>query len=382
MTGSDDVPDTDPEGALGESNEMEAAVPAEAARVSRFGVPGKPFASSPFLIGFWGGLGLLLAYVAYLAVARAWSVLLLVFVALFLAIGLNPAVVRLRRWGLRRGLAVAIVGLLMVLVFCGGIAALIPPILQQGNAAIDHFPNYVQDLAHNKWLRNLDKKYAIVRKVQEAATPTNASKVAGGFLGGVSTVFGGLFNGLMVVILTFYFLIAFDRLKEGAYRLAPTSRRDRVRLFGDEILTKVGSYMIGALGIAACAGIASYIFMEIVGIPYAYALALLVAVFDLIPQVGATLGAVVVSIVGFAAGSVVVGIACIVFFILYQQLENWIIYPKIMKRAVAVTDLAAIVGVLIGVSLLGIIGALISIPIIAATQLVIREVLIPRQDRH
>ncbi|WP_018351181.1 AI-2E family transporter [Longispora albida] len=348
--------------------------------VSRFGTPGKPFSKSPFLTGLLAGGGLILAWVTYQALLSVWSVLLLVGVAAFLAIGLNPAVVKLRSWGLNRGLAVVTVGVAMMLVVCGGIAALVPPLIQQGNEVITAFPDFIEDLTKNEWLRDLDKKYDIVKKAQEAATAANVSKMFGGVLGGVSTVAGGVFNTLMTFVLTFYFLAAFDRLKAGAYRLAPASRRDRAQRLGDEILSKVGEYMIGALGIALCAGLCSFVFMLIVGIPYAYALALLVAIFDLIPQIGATIGAVLVSIVGFAAGSVQVGIACVIFFVLYQQLENWVIYPKVMNRAVAVTDLAAIIGVLIGVALLGIVGALIAVPAVAAIQLIVREVIHPRQD--
>ncbi|GIG60843.1 AI-2E family transporter [Longispora fulva] len=381
MTGEEPTHPTAPGEPAEALEELAEAAEHAAEEVSRFGTPGKPFSRSPFLTGLVGGAGLITAYVAYQAVVNVWSMLLLIFVAAFLAVGLNPAVVKLRAWGLNRGLAVAIVGLAMVLVFCGGIAALIPPLVQQGDQVIGKFPDYLQQLTHNQWLHDLDKKYDIITKVKEAATATNISNLFGGVLGGVSTLFGTMFNALMTVVLTFYFLAAFDRLKSGAYKLVPASRRVRAERLGDEILAKVGGYMIGAIGIAAVAGVASYIFMLIVGIPYAYALALLVAILDLIPQVGATLGAVIVCIVGFAAGSVGVGIACVVFFVVYQQLENWIIYPKVMNRAVAVTDLAAIIGVLVGVALLGVVGALIAVPAVAAMQLIIREVAMPRQDQ-
>ncbi|MBA3488599.1 MAG: AI-2E family transporter [Longispora sp.] len=363
-------------------NEIQAGVPSVKAAVEPpgFGLPGKPFGRSPFIIGLTGGLGLALAYVAYRTVASVWSILILVFVAAFLAVGLNPAVVKLRSWGLNRGLAIAVVGLGMVLIFCGGIASLIPPIIQQGNQIADKLPEFVSRLANSRFLNDLNERYDIASRLQSALQTIDAQSVFGGVAGGVGTVFSSLFNILMAVVLTFYFLVAFDRLKAGAYRLAPASRRERVQLLGDEILAKVGQYMIGALGIAACAGISSLIFMLILGIPYAYALALIVAIFDLIPQIGATLGAIIVTIIGFTV-SVPVGIACVVFFVIYQQLENWFIYPKVMKRSVAVTDLAAIVAVLLGVGILGIVGALIAVPVVAAIQLIVREVVLPRLER-
>ena len=176
-----------------------------------------------------------------------------------------------------------------------------------------------------------------------------------------------------------YFLVAFERVKEGFYRLIPASRRERARLLGDAILAQVGGFMVGSLTIATLAGLTSLAFMLIVDIPYAIALAVLVALFDLIPQIGATLSAVVVTLVALTV-SVPVAIATAVFFILYQQVENWLIYPRVMRRAVQVSDLTAILSVLVGTALFGLIGVLISIPLTAAIQLIIREVVYPRQD--
>ncbi|MGH2602864.1 MAG: AI-2E family transporter, partial [Dehalococcoidia bacterium] len=147
------------------------------------------------------------------------------------------------------------------------------------------------------------------------------------------------------------------------------------------ILAKVGGYMVGSLALAALAGATSLVFLLITGIPYALALAFVVAIFDLIPQVGATLGAIVLTLVGLTV-SVPVAIAALIFFILYQQLENWVIYPRVMRRTTAVSDLAAILGVLLGATLLGVVGVLIAIPATAAIQLIVREVVFPRQNTH
>jgi predicted PurR-regulated permease PerM len=198
-------------------------------------------------------------------------------------------------------------------------------------------------------------------------------------LGGASLVFGTVFRVLTVLVLTIYFMAAFDRIKGGAYQLVPASRRERVRLITDEILSKVGAYMVGAISIAVLAGVSSYVFLVIAGVAYPFALAVVVAICDLIPQIGATLGAVVVSVVGFAT-SLPVGIACVVFFVVYQQVENYLIYPKVMRRSVEVSDVAAVVAALLGVSLFGVVGALIAIPAVAAIQLILREVVVPRQQ--
>jgi predicted PurR-regulated permease PerM len=350
-------------------------------QAARFGQPGAPLARSPFVVGFTAGLGLLLAYAAFLVIQDAASILILIFIALFLAVGLNPAVVRLQRWGLPRGLAVAAVGLGVVALLGGGLLALVPPLVTQTNALVENLPDYIEQLRRSETLRELNDQYQIIDRLQSAATATNLTRAAGGVLGGAQLVFSAIFNVLTVVVLTIYFMAGFDRLRLGGYKLVPASRRPRVQAIGDEILAKVGAYMAGALAIALIAGASTWVFLMIAGITYPFALAVVVAVCDLIPQVGATLGAVVVSAVGFATSSITVGIACVVFFIVYQQVENFLIYPKVMRRAVKVSDLAAILAALLGIALLGVVGALIAIPAVAAVQLIVREVVLPRQDR-
>ncbi|GAB3152392.1 AI-2E family transporter [Micromonospora sonneratiae] len=347
----------------------------------RFGEPGRPLRRNPFLIGFTGALGVLLAYTAFLAVRNAASILVLVFTGLFLAIGLNPAVVRLRAWGLPHALAVATVALTVVLLLCGGLFALVPPIVTQSGQFIDQLPAYLEELRRNETINHLVERYHLMERVESAANAQTIGQALGGVFGGARFIFGTIFNVLTVLVLTIYFMSAFDRMKDLAYALVPASRRDRVRLIGDEILTKVGAYMVGALFIAVLAGVSAFVFSVVVGLAYPFALAVVVAVCDLIPQIGATLGAVIVSLVGFAS-DIQVGIACVVFFIVYQQVENYLIYPKIMRRSVKVNDVAAIVAALMGVALFGVIGALVAIPAVAAVQLILREVVLPRQQQR
>ncbi|GAB7050437.1 AI-2E family transporter [Catenuloplanes indicus JCM 9534] len=345
---------------------------------AKFGEPGRPLRRNPFLIGFLGGLGLAVAYAVFLGLSNASSVLVLVFIALFLAVGLHPAVVRLQRWRVPRGLAVALVVLFVVGLIVGGITALVPPIVTQVGGFVEQLPSYVEALQRSRTLRDLIQDYDLVEKVQALVSTENASRVFGGVFGGARLFFGTVFNVLTVLILTIYFLASFERMKRAGYLLVPASRRARVQLIGDEILAKVGAYLVGALAIALLCGLSTFVFALTVGLPYPFALAIVVAICDLVPQIGATLGAVVVSLVGLAT-SLPIGIACIVFFLLYQQIENYLIYPKVMRRSVEVSDVAAIVAALLGVSLFGIIGALVAIPAVAALQIIIREVLIPRQ---
>ncbi|ASW56419.1 AI-2E family transporter [Plantactinospora sp. KBS50] len=345
----------------------------------RFGRPGRPLRRSPFLVGFTFGLGVLLAYAGFLALRNAASLLVLVFIALFLAIGLHPAVARLRSWGLPRGAAVALVALTVVLLLCGGVVALVPPLVSQSAQFLDHLPHYLDELRRNETINDLAERYHLAERLSSAANAETAGRALGGVLGGARLIFGTLFGLLTVLVLTIYFLAAFDQIRHLGYALVPASRRERVQLIGDEILDKVGAYMVGALSIAVLAGGSAFVFAMVVGLAYPFALAVVVAVCDLIPQIGATIGAVIVSLVGFAS-SWRVGLACVVFFVVYQQIENYLIYPMVMRRSVKVNDVSAIVAALLGVALLGVVGALVAIPAVAALQLIVREVVLPRQQ--
>jgi predicted PurR-regulated permease PerM len=333
---------------------------------------------NPFLIGFLGGLGLLLAYAVFLGLRNAASMFVLIFVALFLAIGLNPAVDKLRSWGMARGFAVTTVALTVLLLLCGGVFALVPPLVTQTGEFIRELPDFVSSLQRNEAVKDIIERYDLVQRVQGVANAGTVTNALGGVLGGAQLVAGTIFNTLTVLVLTIYFMAAFDRIKSSAYQLVPASRQERVRLLADEILAKVGAYMVGALAIAVVAGVSTWVFALIVGLAYPFALAVVVAICDLIPQIGATLGAVVVSVVGFAT-SVTAGIACLIFFVVYQQVENYLIYPRVMRRSVKVSDVAAVVAALLGVGLFGVLGALIAIPMVAAIQLIVREVVVPTQ---
>ena len=349
-------------------------------REGRFGRPGPPVdRRNPFMIGLLGGLGVILAYAIFLGVRNATSILVLIFIAAFLAIGLNPAVSWLRRRGIRRGFAVAIVTLVVLALLIGGITALIPPLVTQTNELIKNVPDYVSQLQRNETIKVLIVRYDIVEKVTSAVNPDTVGNAVGGVVGGAKLIFGTIFNTLTVLVLTIYFMAAFDRLRESVYSLVPASRRTRVRLLTDEILSKVGAYMVGALAIAVLAGFSSFVLAMILGLAYPFALAVVVAVCDLIPQIGATLGAIIVSLVGFAS-SLTAGLVCAVFFIIYQQVENYLIYPNVMRRSVKVSDVAAVVAALLGVALFGVVGALVAIPMVAAIQLIIREVVVPSQE--
>ena len=195
-------------------------------------------------------------------------------------------------------------------------------------------------------------------------------------------VLSAVANTFIVTVLTLYFLSSLETTKHALYRLAPASRRERVTVLGDQILAGVGGYVSGAFVVATCAGLSSLIFLFIVGLgEYAVALAFVVALLDVIPMIGATIGAVIVTAIGFAEDPKI-GIACMIFYLLYQQVENYVIYPRVMSRSVDVPGAVTVIAALVGAALLGVVGALLAIPTAAAILMLTREVFVKRQDER
>jgi predicted PurR-regulated permease PerM len=359
-----------------EVREVEARVDED----NPYGRPGRRLSRrSPFAIGFLGGLGVLLAFVVGLAIADTRQVLVLILVAAFLAVGLDPLVTWLTDRGLRRGHAVLVVVVLVLLVLAGFVAAIAPPIASQTTQLVHQGPSYVQRLDRNPTIARFDAHYHVVRKVQERAQKGFSISALGGVFGVGKAILSALASLLTVVILTMYFLANLPGIKGIVYRAVPRTRRARVGLLADEMLARVGGYVLGNLATSLVAGTTSFVWLVAWGIPYPVALAVFVAVTDLIPLIGATVGAIIVSVVALFHG-LVPGIATIVFFLIYQQFENYILQPRVMRRTVDVAPLVTVLSALVGAALLGILGALIAVPFAAAIQLLVTEVLYPRQD--
>jgi predicted PurR-regulated permease PerM len=346
-----------------------------------YGEPGKPLTQNPFLFGLTGALGVLAAIGLAQALVSARSVIVLIVVALFLAVGLNPVVEALQRRGMGRRSSISIVfaGVIVFFVLFG--LAIVPPVGQESSEFVKAFPGYINELLANPTIRQLDADYQLLTRLQSYITSDAlSSTVAGGILGAGAVVLGAFFSGITLLVLTLYFLGSLPTIKEYLFHLVPTSRRARTQAIGDKILDSIGGYVAGNVLISVIAGVLSYVFLSIAGAKYALALALVIAVTDLIPLVGATIGAVVVTAVGLLQ-SLPLGIACAIFFVVYQQIENYVIYPRVMKRSVDVAPAVTVIAALFGGALLGIVGALLAIPIAAAISLIIREVVMPRQAR-
>ena len=346
------------------------------------GVPGRPVSRhSPFYIGFFGAAGVLVAVFLGQQIQRISGILILIVVALFLAAGLNPVVEAIMRRGVRRSYAVLLV-IFWVLIGLGLFVMAIGPVISDQVASIsDNAPEWLDRLQQNQYVQDLDEKYDVIDRVRDYVSQGNwASGLFGGVLGFGLRVLSAFANGFVVIVLTLYFLAGLETTKNALYRLAPASRRDRVGKLGDRVIESVGGYVSGAFIVALCAGVTSLIFLLIVGLgEYAVALAFVVALLDVIPMIGATIGAVVVSAIGFAE-DVRIGLACVVFYVIYQQVENYLIYPRVMSHSVDIPGAVTVIAALVGAALLGVVGALLAIPTAAAILMLTREIVIRRQD--
>lgn len=351
-----------------------------------FGVVGRPLnRHSPFYIGFFGATGALLAVGLWQLAGRLSTTITVLIVSVFLALALNPIVDRLVSRGMRRAGAVTVVfgSLIVAFVLIG--ALVIPPVVEQGAQLAQLAPGYAQDVLNSRWLRELDRSYDVIDRVQEEVTARMSDErflegVLGGILGAGRAVFSGLFQVFTVLVLTLYFLSSLPRVKHGAYAVVPATRRARVVSLSEEIMRRVGSYAIGQVGIATLNAVLSYVMMTIVGIPYAAVLAVTVGLLGLIPMIGATLGAVIVCIVAFFVDPTKALIAA-VYYVVYQQIENYLVAPRVMQHTVSVPGPVTIVAALTGGALLGVVGALLAIPVAAGLLLIYEEVLVPRQSR-
>ncbi len=321
-------------------------------------------------------LGVLTVLVGAYALYAVRSVLVLVLIALFIAVSLDPAVRWLTAHGLRRGLAVALIFTVTLGATVGLIAAMGPPLIQQGTNLVNDFPQYVAELSErSKAYKDLSDRYGITEQLTNFAA-TVPAKVGAGVLGFIRSFFGAIFTGLLVAVLAIYFLADLPRLRRGLARLFPVDYRPKVRYATDVVVDKVGAYMIGNLLISLIAGIATFAVLSLAGVPFALPLAFVVAVTDLIPMIGATLGAVItIGVTVIATNIWPHGVIITAFFILYQQLENYLIAPRVQRSSVDLPALAVLLAGIIGAAVLGLIGALMAIPVAAAVKVLLSPVI-------
>jgi predicted PurR-regulated permease PerM len=332
-------------------------------------------------------IGILIAVAALLKIL--WisrHVVSWIFIAMFLTLALNPAVDRLeRRMGNRRGAATAVVFLATIAAIVGIAALFIPTLVHQVNDFANKVPDYLDDLTKGRGrLGFLQTKYHLVDKARDALQEGGAKKLFG--LSGTALALTKSIITVVVAIVTIAFMTFFMLLEgpawmERVYGLLPPKSQPRWRSIGRDIYRTVGGYVTGNLVISLIAGTLTAIVLGIMGVPYAIALGLIVGILDLIPLAGATIAAIIVGTVAFLH-TIVAGIVVVIFFIVYQQVENHLLQPVVYGRTVQLSPLAVLISVLVGAELAGVLGALAAIPVAGSLQVILREVLRARRQER
>ena len=354
--------------------------------VEDFGEAGKPVDTThPFYFGFMVTIGALLALTTLRALASASAVFILIIVSIFLAAGLNPAVLFFQNRGFKRGVAVGAVMACVLIFVAAFIAIAVPPLLDQGNQLIDNAPQLIKDLNNNAFINDLNIKYGVIDSLQTRVDSVIkdgqfAITAFGGVIGVGKAVVSGLVSTITILTLTLYFLASLPQVVEIGLKFVPASRRNRVSKLVNAIISRVGSFVGGQAIIAALAAIFILIMGLIIGMPYAGPLAVIVLVCGFIPLIGHFIGMTIVTLVSLTASLSIAAIA-LASYIIYVQIENYVITPRIMKRSLSIPGLVTIIAALLGTSLLGLIGGLLAVPIAAAILLILDEVVFPRADQ-
>ncbi|WP_234322885.1 AI-2E family transporter [Streptomyces sp. NRRL S-350] len=340
-----------------------------------------PRVKSWFRVGFALSLGALLAWHAVDAVVQLTSLLTLLLLAVFIAVSLEPVVAWLEHRGLRRGWAVAVVVCGLAAALTGLLAVVIPPVGDEVSALVDAVPGWLQQLHdHQSTLGRIEDHYHLVERAKaQLGSGGSASGVFGGVLGAGRLLLSTVTATVIVVSVALYVMVALPVIKAFCYRFVPRSRRQEVEEITEEILGRTGRYMLGNVLTSAIAGLATFAWCAATGVPYAGALGVFVALMDLVPMVGSTIGGVVVSLVALSV-SLPIALATAGFYIAFRLLEDYLIMPRAMKFMVDVHPIVTVVAVLLGGALLGLVGALVAVPAAVALGLVLDVYVFPRTD--
>ncbi|HWM34693.1 MAG TPA: AI-2E family transporter [Pseudolysinimonas sp.] len=346
-----------------------------------------------FRLGLFGGLGVLVAVAIGGGIQVLGPIITYVGAALFLALGIDPAVSWLERHKLPRWLAILVVLVGILAIFAGLVLAIIPVIADQIGNLIQQAPDLVQALTDDQavggwWNETLywlgtwdDAKQKVLDWFNE-----NFEAITAGVVTTAFTIAGGAFGGVIVLILTLYFVASLSSIKRGLYQLIPATKREKFIDISEQISQAVGRYVVGQVSLGLANGILTLIFMTVLGlilgdpIEYSALFAFLAFLFSLVPLVGTISGAVLITLgIWLFEGWPAVLIVAI-YYLVYMQVEAYVFSPTIMNRAVKVPGVVVVVAALAGGTLLGILGALIAIPVAAAILLIIKQVIVPRQN--
>lgn len=344
------------------------------------------FLHAPVTAGFLLTTGVGLALLIYWVLSANWELIVWILAALFISLGLDPIVRKIESWGAPRP-----VGVLAAVLGLAGLAAaflslLVPTVVEQSSEFVNAVPQTVQDIMGSAIFHDLDRQFqirdAVDSQVQKLSQDQHAwSQVFGGLVGLGQLLLNAVFSTLVVLVLTLYFLASLPAMKYWLYRLAPRSRRVRVEYLAEKITSSVGHYVMGQSFVALLNGTVAFVAMSIAGTPYAALLAFFAGMMAFVPLVGAMIGGLIITAISLTVDWQTAALFAAVYFV-YLQIEAYLVSPKVMARAVAVPAAVAVIAVIAGGTLLGVLGALMAIPTAAAVMLLVREVFIPRQDRR
>jgi Predicted permease len=339
-----------------------------------------------FRFGLLGGLGVLVAIGIGTAVGSLATILTYIGAALFLALGIDPAVSYLERHGFPRWAATLVVILGVIGVFAGLVFAVVPVIVEQTQNLIKGLAPLIQSIQDQSWVADLQRNVPSFIDVQGLLTggldflqdPNNLTQIGGGVLQVGIGIASGVFGILIVLILTLYFIGSLASMKRGIYQLVPASKREGFADIAEQISTSVGRYVVGQVTIAFLNGTVSFFYLMIIGAEYPALFAFIAFLFALVPLVGTITGSIVITLSCLLFDGVPTAIAVGIFYLIYMQVEAYVLNPNIMNRAVKVPGVIVVIAALAGGTLLGVLGALIAIPVAAAILLIIDQVLVPR----
>lgn len=339
---------------------------------------------SPVLTGFLLAVGVALAIGVVSVLRTNGQLIVWIAAALFIALGLDPLVRRVEAWGAPRWVGVLTAALGLAAVAGAFVALLVPTVIEQSTQLVQDLPAIIDGVMGAEWFVQLDEEFHLQEAVRAQTERLAADGVAvtdlfGGLLGFGQTVLNAVFSVLVVVVLTLYFLSSLPHMKYWAYRLAPRSRRPRIEALSEQITSSVGHYVMGQSFVAALNGAVAFTALAIAGAPFAVLLAAIAAFMAFIPLVGAAIGGTLLTLVSLLTSWQTAAVFAAIYFV-YLQIEAYVISPRVMARGVSVPAAVAVIAVIAGGALLGVLGALMAIPLAAALLLLVREVFIPRQD--
>lgn len=339
----------------------------------------------PLTVGFVATLGVLGALALGIALGSITTLLLQITLAMFIALGLDPIVRALERRGMKRGTGIAIVFVGYALVAAGFLFFILPPVVTQIGEFIENIPHSVEDLIEAEWFTSLpiDSRLAVTEALRQAgdtlSQPETIAAIGGGVLAAAAGLFNAITAGFIIVALTLYFLASLDGIKEAFYSLVPARDRTQVAGLTEQVTASVGASLLGSLTLSALNGAVVFLLYFFLGLPYAALMALIAFIITFIPLFGSVIFLILGSVVALFSSPTQALIFAIGYFV-YIQIESYVVSPRVMTKAISIPPALVLIGAMAGAAMLGVIGVLLALPVIASLLLIIRQVVVPKQN--